>query len=187
MNFLIFGRQEPLMTRTAITSTTVQLISIAALLVGISGCKVSYSFTGADVPVEAQTFSVEYFRVSAALASPVYAQKITERLKDQLLNQTRLDLTKSNGDLQYSGTVTRYEVLPMAIQGNETAGLNRFSITLHVSYVNTFDEKKNFERDFTQFLDFPSSKNLSEVEAALTEEINNKLALDIFNASLGNW
>ncbi|HEX4888139.1 MAG TPA: LPS assembly lipoprotein LptE [Luteibaculaceae bacterium] len=153
----------------------------------LTGCKISYSFTGADVPSNANTFSVEFFKVSAALTNPSYAQKLTERLKDQLQNQTRLSLSPTQGDLQFGGTVTRYDVVPMAIQGNERAGINRFTITLRVNYVNTLDESKNFERDFTQFVDFDGARNLSDVETALIDEINDKLVQDIFNASLGNW
>ena len=151
------------------------------------GCRVSYSFSGADIPSNANTFSVDFFKVTAALASPIYAQKITERLKDLLLSQTRLNLAKSNGDLQYSGTVTRYEVLPVAITGNETAGRNRLTISVRVSYVNTFDEKKNFEKEFTRFEDFEANQTLTQVETGLIEKINEQLVQDIFNASLGDW
>ncbi len=165
--------------------STVTLLLAFALLT--NSCKVSYSFTGADVPAEAKTFSVEYFKVTAALANPTYAQSITERLKSQLQNQTRLLLTKANGDIQYSGTVTRYEVIPVAITANETAGENRLSITVSVSYVNTFDEKKNFEKEFTRFQNFKANDNLSAVETSLIEVINEQLVTDIFNASLGNW
>lgn len=164
---------------------TVILLGIAVLF--SSGCKVSYSFTGADIPAEAKTFSVEYFKVSAALTNPIYSQKITERLKELMLNQTRLNLVKSNGDLQFTGTVTRYEVIPVAVTGNENAGLNRLSITVNVSYINSFDEKKNFEKDFNQFQDFSATTNLNQVETALIDEINNKLVQEIFNSSLGNW
>ncbi len=160
---------------------------IAALLFAASGCKVAYSFSGADIPAEASTFSVELFKSSAAQAQPTYAAQLTDKLKQQILSQTRLDLAKSNGDLQYSGTVTSYSVLPAAITGNESAGANRFSITVHVSYVNKFDEKKNFEKDFSTYRDFPAGTQLTAVEASLLSEINSTLVIDIFNASLGNW
>ena len=161
---------------------------LAILLVfSFSGCKVSYSFSGADIPAGANTFSVDYFKVSAPLASPVYSQRITEQLKDLMLTQTRLSLAKSNGDLQFSGIVTRYDVQPVALQGNETAGLNRLTIGVRVSYVNMFDEKKNFEREFSQFEDFKATESLNQVETKLIEAINLKLVQDIFNASLGNW
>lgn len=150
-------------------------------------CKVAYSFSGADVPPEAETFSVNYFQVTAPLANPSYSQKFTEKLKDQLLTQTRLSLTKSNGDLQFSGTVIGYEVVPNAVQGDQTAALNRLRIKVRVNYVNSFDEKKNFEREFEKFADFPAATSFTTVEEGLINDINNQLIQDIFNASLGNW
>lgn len=153
----------------------------------ITSCKVSYSFTGADIPAEAQTFSVQYFNSEAVLATPTYAQVLTEELKDLLLAQSGLKLTTSNGDLQYSGVITNYEVTPVALQGNETAARNRLTISLKVSYVNIFDETKNFEKSFSRFADYDSSNDLSQVEEGLIETINEQLIQDIFNASLGNW
>lgn len=153
----------------------------------ITSCKVSYSFTGADIPAEAQTFSVQYFNSEAVLATPTYAQVLTEELKDLLLAQSGLKLTTSNGDLQYSGVITNYEVTPVALQGNETAARNRLTISLKVSYVNIFDETKNFEKSFSRFADYDSSSDLSQVEEGLIETINEQLIQDIFNASLGNW
>ncbi len=150
-------------------------------------CKVSYSFTGGSVPAQAQTFSVEYFTTSASLASPVINQVLTEGLKDYLLAQTRLDIAKSNGDIQYSGVITKYNVAPINIQSDESAATNRLNVTIKVNYVNVFEEEKNFEKSFTRFADFDRNTQLADVEDALLEEITDQLVQDIFNNSLGDW
>lgn len=150
-------------------------------------CKMSYSFTGADIPAAAQTFSVETFSVVAPLADPTYGLTITESLKDLILNQSRLDLVRTEGDLQFEGTVTGYNVAPAALSSDEFAEINRLTIRIKVTYVNTFEEEKNFERSFSRFADFPTSQDLSSVEQSLIEEINNQLTQDIFDASLGSW
>ena len=157
------------------------------LILAIPGCRVSYSFTGADIPPQAESFSVDYFVVEAPLASPTYAQDLTEGLKDLLLAQSGLELVRRNGDLQFSGVVTRYDVTPTTLQGDETAAQNRLTISLRVNYVNGFDEEKNFEKQFSRFADFDAGTDLSVVEEGLIEEINEQLLQDIFNASLGNW
>lgn len=162
-------------------------IIICVLSLLFVGCKVNYSFTGGSVPAKATTFSVEYFSVSAPLASPTINQVITEGLKDYLLAQTRLDLAKSNGDIQYSGVITKYNVSPIAIQSDESAATNRLSITIKVNYVSVFEEEKNFEKSFTRFADFDRNTQLADVEDALLEEITTQLVQDIFNNSLGDW
>jgi hypothetical protein len=54
-------------------------------------------------------------------------------------------------------------------------------------FTNKLDETKDFEQTFTRFADFPSSQNLSSVEADLIKEINLQLSQDIFNKALINW
>jgi hypothetical protein len=164
-----------------------RLVISVGILFLISACKVNYSFTGGSIPAQAVTFSVEYFNVSAPLASPTINQVLTEGLKDYLLAQTRLDIAKSNGDIQYSGTVTGYNLAPIAIQADESAATNRLTITIKVNYVSVFEEEKNFEKSFSRFADFDRNTQLADVEDALIDEITNQLVQDIFNSSLGDW
>lgn len=156
------------------------------LVVALNACGV-YSFTGANIHPDAKTFSVKYFTVNAPLADPNYGQTLSESLKDLLLSQTRLDLQKTQGHLQFEGYVRNYIVSTSAAQENETASLNRLTITVNVKYINTFDEEQNFESNFTRFADFDSAQDFNTLEEGLIEEINEQLIQDIFDRSLGNW
>ena len=164
------------------------LVILFLFLTGIfSSCKVKYSFTGADIPQEAKTVSVGFFQNNAPLANPTLSQTFTESLRDIFISQTKLSLVVINADLQFEGSITGYDVRPVAIQANETASLNRLTITVNVIYKNTFDEKKNFEQNFTRFADYSSAEQLSTVEEGLISEINKQLVQDIFDRSFGNW
>lgn len=157
------------------------------LLLITTSCKVQVSFTGIDVPADAKTVSVSYFQNNSSLAGPTVSQNFTESLKDIFISQTRLNLVNQNGDLHYEGSISSYDIRPMALQGNETAALNRLSIGVTVKYVNRLDEKKNFEQSFSRFVDFPSTLDLSSNEESLVSEVNKQLVQDIFDRSLGNW
>lgn len=161
---------------------------LSILLVGtlIHSCGI-YSFTGASIPNEAQTVSVAYFTSTVTNYPATLNQTITEGLKDLLLSQTNLDLIESSGDLNFSGTITKYHIKPMAIQADETAGQNRLTIAVKAEYDNTIDKKQNFETTFSRYRDFNSSENLNEVEAILIEEITKELLEDIFNKAFVNW
>lgn len=150
-------------------------------------CKINYSFTGADIPEEAKSASVTMFVNNAPLASPNLPLKITESLKDLIQGQSRLFITSGTGDLQFSGTITGYDVRPVAVQANETAALNRLSITVQVSYINKFDDKKSFQQNFTRFADFDSSREITSVEDQLMDEINKQLVQDIFDRAFSAW
>ncbi|MCA1751621.1 MAG: LPS assembly lipoprotein LptE [Cryomorphaceae bacterium] len=160
-------------------------ILFAAALV--QGCSVSYSFTGADIPAAAITVSVKQFRIVTPMAAPNYDLTLTEAYKDLMLAQTRLDLVDKKGDLQYEGTITRYETGNAAVSGDEVATLNRLSISVKVKYINTLEREKNFERTFTRFADYDSNTDFNAVELELIDEINDQLIQDIFDASLGAW
>lgn len=160
-----------------------------ALLLGVVlavSCRVNYSFTGGD-PGKAKTMSVELFQARAPLATPNSAQVFTETVRDLLLAQTPLKLARENGDVQYSGSISGYDVQPVNIQANETAALNRLTITVSVIYLNTLEPKKNTEFTVARFADYNSALDLTAVEEQLVTEISKQLAQDIFDRTLGNW
>jgi hypothetical protein len=164
------------------------LIILTIVALGITtSCKVNYSFTGASIPEDVKTVSIKTFQNFAPLANVNLTQTLTEALKDKFISQTNLDLVINDGDLQFEGTITGYKVTAVAIQGNETAALNRLSITVKVKFVNTKNEKQDFESSFTRYADFESSQNLSSVEDALIQDINDQLTQDIFNKAVSNW
>jgi hypothetical protein len=160
------------------------LFMLIALL--LTGCEIRYSFSGGQFS-GAKTFSVQYIKPQTALASPAYAQRLTESFKDVMLSQSPLSLTETKGDLQYEGTITQYAITPVAVQSNETASLNRLSITIKISYTNTLEPDLNFEKSFTKFADFPASQSLFSVEEELWQQINDQLTQEIYNSSVGNW
>ena len=101
--------------------------------------------------------------------------------------QTPLKLKKAEGDVQYSGSIVGFDVQPVSIQANETAALNRLTMTVAVTYINTLEPKLNTEFNVTRFADFDSSQDLVSVEQQLVGEISKQLAQDIFERTLGNW
>lgn len=160
------------------------LLLILVLL--FTSCEIRYSFSGGQFS-GAKTFSVAYLKPLTALASPTYSQRLTENLKDVMLSQSPLSLSDRGGDLQFEGGVTNYVVAPVAIQSNETASLSRLSITVKIKYTNSLEPDLNFEKSFTKFADFAATSSLFSVEEDLWKQINDQLAQEIYNASVGNW
>jgi hypothetical protein len=163
------------------------LISFVLIVLLFPGCKMHYGFSGATIPPEAKTVSVQYFQNQASLAPPTLSQTFTEALRDRLSSQTRLGLVNKGGDLNFDGSITGYSTNPIAIQSTDLAALNRLTITVTVKYTCTFDEKKNFEQSFSRFADYTSSQSLTTVEQELIQTINDQLTLDIFNRALNDW
>jgi hypothetical protein len=152
----------------------------------MTGCGV-YSFTGASIPAGAKTVSILYFVNNAPLVEPTLSQSLTDALRDRFLQQTSLNLVRENGDLQFEGVITEYSTRPVAIQGNETAALNRLTVQVKVKFTNTLEPDKDYESTFTQFQDYESTQDLSQVKDNLLPVINEALVDDIFNKSVVNW
>lgn len=165
----------------------IALIFGAIILLLTQSCKVSYSFTGADIPVEAKTFSVKYFVNNASLVQPILSQKLTDKLKDRMLTQTSLNMINTGGDLAFEGEITNYTLQPVAIQGNETSQLTQLTVTIQVRFFNKIMPEKNFESSFSRFQQFSSNQSLSSVEEGLLEQITDELVDDVFNKALVNW
>jgi hypothetical protein len=157
------------------------------LLLGNESCKVNYSFTGASISPETKTVSVQFFKNNAQLVQPTLSQSLTEALKDRFVSETSLTLVEQTGDLDFEGEITNYVITPIAIQGNETAALNRLTVSIRVIFVNYTDEKQSFETNFSRYEDYESSQDLSSVEENLINNINAQLVEDIFNKALVNW
>ena len=156
------------------------------IAVVIHSCKISYTFTGASIPPEAKTVSIQYFQNQAPLVQAQLSQLFTDALKDRFSNQTSLELINGDGDLNFEGYISGYEMKPVSIQ-QDAASENRLTITIKVKYINNYDPKQNFDTSFTAYEDYPSSNNLSDVEGELMEVIIEKLIDDIFNKSVANW
>ncbi len=166
------------------------LLSVILISVVFTACKITYSFTGASISPSVKTFSVYYFPNRAKLVNPNLSQLLTQGpdgLENKLIKQTSLNQIKENGDLEFSGQITEYDVKPMNISQGDMAAQNRLTISIKVKYTNNKDHTQDWEKTFTEYEDFDSNKSLNDVEDTLATEIIKKLTDDIFNASVANW
>ncbi len=176
-----------------ISVMTVVLVAVAVLnscTVRMGGFQMGYSFTGANIPAAAQTFSVGYFRNDAAMVSPTLSNVLTESLKDRLTRQTRLNQMSEGGDLAFEGEITDYMTAPASVSADEFALMNRLTITVQVRFTNIYDSQWDFPaggKSFSAYADYDANRMLQEVEAGLIEEIVETLVDNIFNASVANW
>lgn len=163
------------------------IFPILSLLLLLYSCRLSVSLTGGTVDPRAKTVAITTFQNNAALVNPTLSQTFTTALKDKIQGQTPLTIVSTNGDYELEGEIINYDIAPVAIQGNETAAMNRLTITVRVRFTNSFDEEQNFEQTFSRYADYSSTQSLSSVESTLVTEINDALSDDIFNKAFVNW
>lgn len=149
-------------------------------------CKYSFKDTS-PIPQEVKTFRVNYLENKAQYINTQLSPQLTERLKQKIINTTRLRQTNDD-DAHYdiSGYVSQYYTSTISITGNNSSG-NRLTVGFHLTFKNTLDEKKNFETDLNRTFDFPATQSLTQAESTLNNEIVKNIVDEIFNKIFSNW
>ena len=160
---------------------------IAAAVVAMSGCTVKYSLSGASIPPEAKTFSVAYFPNNAPMVAPILSSTLTDALVDKFSRQTRLTQVEEGGDFAFEGEITGYSSTTASVSSDDYALQNRLTITVKVRFTNVIDDKLSFNKSFSAYADYDSTRLLTEVESELITEIVEQLVTDIFQAAASNW
>lgn len=162
-------------------------LMIAAAVVAMSGCTVKYSLSGASIPPEAKTFSVAYFPNNAPMVAPILSSTLTDALVDKFSRQTRLTQVDEGGDFAFEGEITGYSSTTASVSSDDYALQNRLTITVKVRFTNVIDDKLSFNKSFSAYADYDSTRLLTEVEGELITEIVDQLVTDIFQAAASNW
>jgi len=169
------------MRRIAISA----LIAVSFLLGGCSIVK--YSFSGTSIQPDVKTVTINYFEYKALKVNPTLSNDLTEAMKEKFRKLTKLEQVDMDGDLELSGTVTGYEVRAASVTANEVAAMNRLTVNVSLKFTNRKYPEEDFEKSFSAYSDYDSTNSLDAVEASLCEEIVEKLAEDMFNASVAQW
>ncbi len=131
--------------------------------------------------------SIAYFPNRAPLVNPLLSQNFSEGLRDFFDRQVRLAQIDRGGDLSLEGEITDYKLQPIAPQADATAAMTRLTITVNVRFTNRYDAEADFEKSFSQYVEFDDAVNFASEEQTLVDEINQLLFDQIFNASVANW
>jgi hypothetical protein len=169
----------------------IQMFLVVLLLLPAAGCKIGYSLSGASISPDVKSVFVDYFRNRSKVINPTLSQTFTEAMKDKFVNETGLSLNSEQGDLEFSGEITGYDIRPLSVQKSDTgmdyASMNRLTITVKVIFVNNKDHEQDFNTTFSAYYDWDSTKQLSQVENDAVQVCVTQLTEDIFNKSVANW
>ena len=94
--------------RTIWASLCVVLALMAAMPL-LQSCGI-YSFTGTSIQPEIKTVTINYFEYLAPKMNPTLSNQMTEALQEKFLKLTKLELVDIDGDLEFIGSITGYDV-----------------------------------------------------------------------------
>jgi hypothetical protein len=165
------------------------LIAVVFLTAG-TGCKI-YSFSDKGVlPDSIKTVRVGYIENTAQYVNPQLSPTLTDRLRQKIVNQTRLTQTNNtNADYDISGRITRYAVTTSGVStnnGQQQSSINRLTVDVHIVLNN---QKANDVKEFdiSRSFDFGANQSLQAAENALLDEMIRNLSDEIFNRIFSDW
>ena len=164
------------------------LLALSGLCFGffsLSGCHI-YKFHDVSISSDIKTVKVSGFLNTAQYVNPQFCPKLTDKLRQLIVSQTRLSQTNSdNADWEISGSVTGYSISTSAISG-QVAANNRLTATVHITKYDRKTDKTD-EYDVSRSFEFPASQSLQQAESANIDELIRSLTNDIFTRLFSNW
>jgi len=165
----------------------INLLCVMMVFIVFDSCKIGYSFTGASISPDVKTYSIYDFPNRARLVNPIMSDYFVEKLRERFTRQTSLDYLNEGGDLEFEGSITGYDIQPMAIKTDDQASMNRLTARISVKFTNNKDHEKDFETEFSAYSEYSSDELLSDVEDGLIEVIVKQIIDEVYNKSVANW
>jgi hypothetical protein len=169
--------------------------SIPAIVIALSflilhatfspGCGV-YSFADVSIPDSIKTVRVNFIENKARYVNPQLSPQLTDRLRQKILNQTKLTQTNSeNVHLDINAEVRDYSVSTSGISDRQTQ-MNRLTVGVHVTVNNRLSNTTE-EYDVSRSFEFKADLSLQAAESQLLDEMIRSLTDDMFNRMFSNW
>jgi hypothetical protein len=153
-----------------------------------SGCTISYKFNGSNIDyTKTKTIAIAEFTNTAQLVYAPLAQQFSEKLRDIYTRNTRLQVLKKGGDMFLEGEITEYYLTPMAISADTYASQTKLTVTINVRFKNNKNPLDDFEKKYSAYQSFDSSKMLNDVQDELLKTIMEEISDNIYNETVAKW
>ena len=154
----------------------------------LHGCTISYKFNGASIDYsKIRSIAISDFPNNAALVYPALSADLSQGIRDIYQRQTRLQVSRKSGDLELEGEITGYALTPMAISADSYSAETKLTITIKVRFTNNVNPEESFDKTYSAYQTFESSKMLNDVQEELCALMIKELAENIYNDTVARW
>jgi hypothetical protein len=158
---------------------------VAVVLSGCAGCP--YSFTGASVPSHLRTIAVPIAEDQSGYGDPTLRDQFSQQLLQRFVNDATLQPADRNtADSILEGVITSVKDAPVVVEGGDQVAKRRITVTAHMTFRDLKLRKKVWEKDFSQWGDYPSGGGLTQRNAGIAEAVR-KITEDILNETVAGW
>ncbi len=161
---------------------------LLALAIAMSGCSISYKFNGASIDYsKTRSISVADFPNNAALVYAPLSNNLSDAIRDIYQRQTRLEVLRRGGNLELEGEITGYTLTPMAVSADSYAAETKLTLTVRVRFTNNVAPEESFEKTYSAYQTFDSSRMLNDVQDELCNTMITEIAESIYNDTVAKW
>ena len=154
----------------------------------LQSCVISYKFNGASIDyAKIHSISIADFPNNAALVYAQLSNNLSEGIRDLYSRQTRLTILRKGVDLELEGEITGYTLTPMAISADSYSAETKLTVTVKVRFSNNIAPEESFEKTYSAFQTFDSSRLLSDVQEELCNTMITEIAENIYNDTVAKW
>lgn len=167
----------------------IRIITLIGLVLMLQGCAISFKFNGASIDYSTtRTISIADFPNNAALVYPSLSNMLSEGIRDLYQRQTRLQMVPKGGDLELEGEITGYTLTPMSISAADSySSETKLTITIRVRFINNVAPEESFDKTYSAYQNFDSSKLLTDVQEELCRTMVTEIAENIYNDTVAKW
>jgi Lipopolysaccharide-assembly len=166
------------------TSWIASLILLGWLAAATGSCRI-YRFKDVSIPDSIKTVKVNFIENKARYINPQLSPQLTDKLRQKIVNQTRLTQTNGDADWEISAFISDYSVSTAAISNQQNA-TDRLNVTVSVSI---YDRLANKTQDYqvSHSFDFSATITLEQAQVQLGDQIITNMTDEIFNKLFSNW
>jgi len=165
-------------------SYLIPFIAFSWIISSTSSCSV-YRFKDVSIPDSIKTVKINYIENKARYINPQLSPQLSDKLRQKVVNQTRLTQTNGDADWEISGYISDYSVSTAAISNQQNA-TDRLNITVHIILFDRLANKTT-EYDATRSFDFSATQTLEQAQVSKNDEIMLNMTDEIFNKLFSNW
>jgi len=156
-----------------------------AVILILLGC--TYSFKGGSVPPHLKTIAIPIAEDQSGYGDPSLREQFTNQLVQRFINDNTLEMAdRGTADAALEGVITEVRDAPSVVQAGEQVTTRRITVRVHMTFQDLKLRKKVWEKDFSNWGDYPSGGGLTQRTEGIREAVR-KLTEDVLNETVAGW
>jgi Lipopolysaccharide-assembly len=155
-------------------------------VINFTGC-FSYSFTGASVPEHLKSIAIPISEDRSGSGQPGLSELLTNSLTQKFIDDNTLQVTEKNkANAILNCSIITLSDAPTIISGGEKVETRRVTISVQAVYRDLVKRKTIFEKNFSEYGDYPSGGSMSSRNDAIQNAVD-KISEDILLDVVSGW